>query len=282
MHQPPRLDVVAYLKGLSAGEVPALTTRIETTARVRFAVAQAIARGRVQFHFQPVVRSCNPRFPAFFEMLARIVLPDGRVLPAAAFLPHVEEGPLGRAIDRLALDAALEALAGDPALRVSINVSPRSMGDADWLARLAEAGRERRVTGRLILEITETAALEQSDQTLDFLEHARGFGCALALDDFGAGMTGFRQFRDFRFDIVKIDGCFAQGVSRSPDSRLLVECLVKIARHFEMLTVAERVECAADATCLEALGVDCFQGYRFGRPVAEPVLPAVSPLRKAG
>lgn len=283
MEQPPRLDPLAYLKSLASFETPAMAARIEGGARIRFTVAQALAQGRLGFHYQPVVRATNPRFPAFFEMLARLTLPDGQILPASAFMPHVEDGPLGRAIDRLALASACAALADDPALRVSVNLSPLAMGDADWLAILARAADiDRRVTGRLVIEITETAALEDSDQTLDFLDHVRGYGCAFALDDFGAGATGFRHFRDFRFDMVKIDGAFVQGVSRSADARVLVECLVKVARHFEMVTIAERVETEADAACLCALGVDCLQGYRYGRPAALPILPAEEPSRKAG
>lgn len=278
MEQPPRLDALAYLKSLGSGATPALTTRIETNARVRFTVAQALAQGRMHFHFQPVVSAANPRFPAFFEMLARLTLPNGQTLSAAAFMPHVEDGPLGRAIDRLALGAALEALSADSALRLSVNMSPLTMGDPEWLDMIAAAAdRDPRAVARLILEITETAAIENSDQTLDFMNHVRGLGCAFALDDFGAGATGFRHFRDFRFDIVKIDGDFAAGVSRSPDSRVLVECLVAVARHFEMMTVAERVEAEEDAETLRALGVDCLQGYRFGRPAALPVLPDAAP-----
>ena len=134
--------------------------RIEAKARLRFAVAQALAQGRIGFHYQPVVRAANPRLPAFFEMLARLRLPDGQMLPAGAFLPAVEDGPLGRAIDRLALAQALKALAGDPGLRLSVNMSPRSMGDEEWLAILAAAARGGSgVCGRLILEITEDAAM---------------------------------------------------------------------------------------------------------------------------
>jgi EAL domain-containing protein (putative c-di-GMP-specific phosphodiesterase class I) len=282
MHEPPRLDALSHLRALAAGRVPAVGP-IETGARVRFAVAQALAQGRLGFHFQPVVRADAPRFPAFFEMLARLALPDGHLLPAAAFLPHVEDGPLGRAVDRAALAAACAALADDPALRLAVNMSPRSMGDAGWLAILAEAAaRDRRVPARLILEITETAAIADAGLTRDFMGHVRGYGCAFAIDDFGAGATGFRHFRELRFDIVKIDGAFAQGVGRSPDARVLVECLVRVARHFEMTTVAERVECDDDAEALGALGVDCLQGYRFGRPAARPVLAPEEPRRRAG
>lgn len=273
MEQTPRISAADPLKALADGQPPARSPEIGARARARFAVAQALAQGRMTFHYQPVVKASDPRFPAFFEMLARLALPSGEIVPAGAFMPHVEGGPLGRAIDRLALTSALAALRADPSLRLSINMSPLSMGDADWLAILDRAAPDRRTAGRLIFEITETAALENSGQTLDFMDHVRGFGCAFALDDFGAGATGFRHFRDFRFDIVKIDGSFAHGVSRSPDAKVLIECLMAAARHFEMMTVAERVDCAEDAEVLRAMGVDCLQGYRFGRPAAVPTLP---------
>ncbi len=273
MQQTPRSDAAIWLERLAAGDPHPGLTRIESRTRVRFAVAQALAQGRIGFHFQPVVRSDDARFPAFFEMLARLTLPNGQILPAAAFMPVVENEALGRAIDRLALTAALEALAADPSLRLSVNMSPLSMGDPEWLDIIAAAAvTNRGATGRLILEITETAALENSSQTRDFLDHMRGFGCAFALDDFGAGATGFRNFRDFRFDIVKIDGSFAKDVHRAPDAQILVECLVTVARHFDMLTVAERVETVAEARYLRAAGVDCFQGYLHGRPAARPIL----------
>ncbi len=279
MDEMTRPDAFAYLRALAEGTSPPCE-RLEVKARTRFAVAKALAQGRIGFHYQPVVRAADPRFPAFFEMLARLVLPDGRVLPAAAFLPHVEEGALGREIDRLALRSACAALAADPCLRLSVNMSPLSMGDPEWLGALGEAAADPRVAQRLILEITETAAIEHCGQTLDFMEHVRGLGCAFALDDFGAGATGFRHFRDFRFDMVKIDGAFAQGASRSPDARALVDCLVRLARHFDMMTVAERIETASDAECLRALGVDCLQGYRFGRPAAEPRMPGAGEERR--
>lgn len=247
---------------------------VEPGARTRFRVAQALAQGRIVFHYQPVVRAANPRFPAFFETLARMRQPNGEVRPAGSFLPSVEAGPIGRAVDRLALVNALAVLAAHPGIRLAINMSPRSMGDAEWLDILAEgARRDRGACGRLILEITEAAAMEDPGQTVDFMDHARRSGCAFALDDFGAGATSFRYFRDFRFDMVKIDGSFVAGIAAARDAQVLVECLMAVARHFEMITVAERVETEADATWLRALGIDCLQGWLYGRPSARPEMP---------
>jgi len=276
MRPSPATDPFSLLDAADPGEA-ARARSIEAGARRRFAVAQALVQGRMTFHFQPVVRADRPGFPAFFEMLARMQMPTGEILSAGAFVPHVEKGPLGRIIDRLALSEALAALAADPTLRLSVNMSPHSMGDEEWLGILAAAHRGGTgVCGRLILEITETAAMDDPAQTIDFMDHVRRMGPAFALDDFGAGTTGFRHFRDFRFDMVKIDGGFVDGVHGSPDKRVLLECLVRLARHFEMIAVAERVESEADAAWLREIGVDCLQGYLYGRPATRAELPAAA------
>ena len=253
---------------------------VASNARSRFGVAQALAQGRIVFHYQPVVRSANPRFPAFFECLARMQGPGGEVRPAGAFLPLVEDGPIGRAIDRLALADALGAQRANPGIRLAINMSPLSMGDAEWLEILAEGTRlDRGACGRLILEITEAAAMQDPGQTVDFMDHVRQSGCAFALDDFGAGATSFRYFRDFRFDMVKIDGSFIAGIAAARDAQVLVECLMAVAKHFEMVTVAERVENTVDADWLRALGLDCLQGWLYGRPSARLEMPHESGAR---
>jgi EAL domain-containing protein (putative c-di-GMP-specific phosphodiesterase class I) len=275
MDQIPSPHIVPLFRAPEAAEAVVAESRLEARARVRFAVGQALAQGRMLFHFQPVVPARDPRRPAFFEMLARLRTPGGELHAAGAFLPAVEAGPLGRAIDRLALARALAVLKADPGLRLSLNMSPLSMGDADWLALFARAAREEpAVLGRLILEITEDAAVASADQTIDFMNHVRASGVAFALDDFGAGATGFRYFRDFRFDMVKIDGAFVRGVQAQPDAQVLVRALAAVARHFEMLTVAEFVETEAEARWLRDEGIDCLQGYLYGRASAAPGLGA--------
>jgi EAL domain-containing protein (putative c-di-GMP-specific phosphodiesterase class I) len=96
-------------------------------------------------------------------------------------------------------------------------------------------------------------------------------GISFALDDFGAGYTAFRYFKEFSFDIVKIDGQFIRGVARDPDNQVLTQALMMIARQFDMFTVAESVETADDADWLRAQGVDCLQGYLYGVPTTRPV-----------
>lgn len=273
MAQTPQLFSFAAATSPEVREVrPA--DRLERNARMRFAVAQALTHGRIRFDLQPVVRASRRDFPVFHELLARMVLPNGTVVPAGGFLPFVEDGPLGRAIDRLALSRALEMLAARPALRLAVNMSLLSMGDQDYLETLSNAAaRDPGVVGRLIIEITETTAIRDVGTTVAFMDFGRSLGVAFAIDDFGAGATGFRHFRDFRFDMVKIDGAFVEGVAGSPDCQVLIECLMAAARHFEMFVVAERVETAADAEWLERVGVDCLQGWLIGKPQPEIIEP---------
>ena len=182
----PKTQIDAFqLLGRSVPKLPDVAmTRIEANARLRFTVAQALAQNRVVFHYQPVVCASDPRVPAFHEMLARLRLPTGQILPAGAFLPTIEDCEIGRAIDRRALRTALAALARNPALRLSVNISPLSMGDEEWLAILSAAHRGGSgVCGRLILEITESQTIENSDQTIEFMAYVREMGPAFALDD---------------------------------------------------------------------------------------------------
>lgn len=118
------------------------------------------------------------------------------------------------------------------------------------------------------------------------LAAARTAGVCLALDDFGAGHTAFRHLRDWRFDIIKVAGCFARGVERSGDNQALFRALAGLARHFEAMVVAEGVETAAEATWLRGAGIDALQGYHLSRPSLDApwrdAAPARSGTRRAG
>jgi EAL domain-containing protein (putative c-di-GMP-specific phosphodiesterase class I) len=244
----------------------------ETIAMVR----RALDERRAVLAYQPVVQARLPGRAAFFEGFIRILSPEGRILPARDFLPAVEATELGRRIDCLALELGLAALAQEPGLRLSINLSARSIGYPAWLATLERGLRlEPTVAERLILEITESSAILMPDLVSVFMSEMQGRGICFALDDFGAGYTAFRYLKEFYFDIVKIDGQFIRNIAHDPDNQVLVQALVAIGRHFDMVTVAESVETAEDARWLVEIGVDCLQGYFFGVPSTE--LPWHSP-----
>ena len=240
--------------------------REETVAMVRRALDER--RGRLAF--QPVVQARMTNRAAFYEAFIRILDEKGRVIPARDFMGSVETHELGRRIDCLALEMALAALAQEPSIRLSVNMSARSIGYPQWLAVLERGLRARPdVAERLILEITESSAMLMPDLVTVFMADMQSRGICFALDDFGAGYTAFRYLKDFYFDIIKVDGQFIRGIARNPDNQVLSQALVSIARHFDMFTVAESVESEEDARYLVDIGFDCLQGYFYGVPSTE-------------
>src|SRR5262249_37864866 len=122
---------------------------------------------------------------------------------------------------------------------------------------------------RLIVEITETAALKDLDETARLITTVRAFGCRVALDDFGAGYTSFRQLHAMTVDAIKIDGSFVRSIEQRPEAQTIVRTLVGIADAFNLETVAECVETHAEAQVLSEMGVPYFQGFLYGRPTLE-------------
>ncbi len=256
--------------GLPQG-APACDMPAPGGAAVHAMVEAALAAGRVRLAFQPVVVAGPARSPAFYEGLIRLLDHAGRPIPASAFIGAVEATELGRRLDVLALRHGFAALRERPQLRLSVNLSPLTIGHPDWMAELERGiARDPTAAERLILELTERIAITMPDRVGAFIARLHGCGVAVAVDDFGAGCTAMRHLREFRFDILKIDGAICGDVARNPDNRALVMAIVSIARHFEMMTVAERIERTEDADALTGIGVDCLQGYLFAAPDLSP------------
>ncbi|MEP4196693.1 MAG: EAL domain-containing protein [Aliishimia sp.] len=234
-------------------------------------VTEAIAHKEALLAYQPIVRASKQSSIAFYEGLIRVLDGTGRVIPAKDFMPLVENMELGREIDVLALAKGCKALALVPQLRLSINMSARSIGYKPWMRTLERwLNRDESIGPRLILEITESSAMTMPELVIDFMDRLQMRGICFALDDFGAGYTALRYFKDFFFDVIKIDGQFIRDISNDSDNLALTRAMVTIGQQFEMLTVASRVETAADAEVLHHLGVDCLQGYYFGAPTTQP------------
>lgn len=244
-------------------------------------VAEAIRSRRVALAYQPVVLSRDPKRVAFHEGLVRVLEPNGRIIPARDFMSAVETHQLGREIDCAALEIGLTALAQRPELRLSINMSARSIGYPRWIRTLHHGlGAGETVGERLILEITESSAITMPELLTAFMEDVQKKGVAFAMDDFGAGYTAIRYFKDFMFDMVKIDADFTRNIQSDPDNQAIMKALIAVGRHFEMATVAEAVETPQEAACLQAMGVDCMQGFLFGAPSVRPPWAPVEAMKK--
>jgi len=243
----------------------------DTSTNVVRSVASALAENRLTVAFQPVVSARNTKIPAFHECLVRIRERNGEVTPAARFMPHVEGSDIGRLVDRAVLRKAVEVLKDTQRVRLSINLSANGVGDMDWLAILETACAAAPQCGEfLIIEITESAILNLTPEKFAFLNRLRDLGCSIALDDFGAGHTSIGQLGKFRFDFLKIDGSYIRDILENEDHQFLLRSMVSIARHFEMVSVAEMVEDQEAADLLTDMGIDCLQGYAFGKPSLTP------------
>lgn len=231
----------------------------------------AVKHKQCKLAFQPVVQARAPHDIAFYEGFIRVLDDTNRVIPAREFMPQVENTPIGRELDCIALEMGLRTLMRNPGIRLSINMSARSIGFGRWGRVLDRAlKRDSSLGERLILEISENSAMQVPELVADFMDRQQTRGIAFALDDFGASTFSFRYFRDFLFDAAKIDGQFIREIQSNPDNQALVRALIAAAREFEILVIAESVEFQPEAEFLVANGVECLQGYLFGAPSVIP------------
>jgi EAL domain-containing protein (putative c-di-GMP-specific phosphodiesterase class I) len=243
---------------------PARLMQIRSDALLANRVINAIEAGNMRLAFQPVVEAASGRV-VFHEALIRMVDGEGRTVEAGEFLPLAERLGFMRIIDSCALDLAMDTLQAFPQARLSINVSNASAEDPDWLSKLASRLRMAPdIAPRLIVEITESHAATDLAETCKFVKLLKDIGCAVAVDDFGAGYTSFTNLRALPVDIIKIDGTFARNLSDNRQNQVFIRSLLELARAFNVKTVVEWVENAETAAMLAGWGVDYLQGHRFG------------------
>lgn len=234
-------------------------------------VDDAVRGDRAVLAYQAIVPAGDPGRPAFYEGLIRVMDETCRIIPAKDFIATIEPTETGRLIDCAALQQGLQMMHDYPDLRLSLNMSARSIGYPEWNQILKRGlAADPTAAERLILEITESSAIHVPELVVNFMAALQQKGISFALDDFGSGFTSFRYLKQFYFDILKIDGQFIRGVAHDPDNQILTGALLSIARQFDMVCVAENVETAEDALYLQQIGMDCLQGYYFGAPTVRP------------
>jgi diguanylate cyclase (GGDEF)-like protein len=239
-----------------AGEAPRLD--LEAVA--------ALNERRVRIALQPVVTAKGRNF-AFSEALLRVErVQAGSYLAAAELVPLLENRGLVGLFDHRVLELAMALLAERPGETLSINVSPRSLADPEWLDGFeAGAMANPAAAKRLIVEITETATIEDPTRMAGVLTRIKQRGARIAIDDFGAGHTSLRHLRTFPIDILKLDGAFTQNLRRSTDDRFFVRTLLELAHHLGVETVAEWVDDELQASMLCDWGVTYLQGHLIGK-----------------
>lgn len=232
-------------------------------------IVTALNERRIALAYEPVVDARNRRV-VFYECLMRINRSDGSVAQANEIIPVAERVGLVRMLDFRVLELVVAELGAAPALQASVNVSPNSAIDPHWwqgLGALLRANSD--AASRLIIEITETAAIQDLDDARGFVTRVKDLGCRIAIDDFGAGHTSFRNLRKLGVDIVKIDGAFVPNIATSNDDRAFVRTLVDLSHRLGLKSVAEWVQDEETAALLTDWGCDCLQGALIGLATSE-------------
>ena len=263
-------ETLDIAKGKRRGSFLAYRPSVEREAlrrenvRATDEIVAALNERRIFLAYETVVSAAD-RKAAFYECLMRIRRADGTLINAGEIVPVAERLGLVRLLDHRVLELVVDEMIAAPELRASLNVSPASTTDPDWWAGLSTLLRANGgVANRLTVEITESAAIQDIDETRGFVARVKDLGCRIAIDDFGAGYTSFRNLRKLGVDIVKIDGAFVADIMRSEDDRAFVRTLIDLARRLKLATVAEWVQSEEAARMLQDWGCDYLQGVLVG------------------
>ncbi len=248
---------------------PEMDAQVKARRALEQQLAAALPCGQFHLAFQPQIGLESDRV-AGFEALLRWTHPERGAIAPGEFIPVAEECGLMDQIGAWVLSAACEAAAGWPAsAMVAVNVSAVQFRKGCILpavtAALAASGLP---PGRLELEITEAALLQNADAVVAALKELRALGVRISLDDFGTGYSSLSHLQRFAFDKIKIDRSFVQGLAGDSDRQAIMRALAGLGSSLGIEIVAEGVETAEQLAQLRALGCSGVQGYLIGRPLS--------------
>jgi diguanylate cyclase (GGDEF)-like protein/PAS domain S-box-containing protein len=250
-----------------------LLGKLSLSTRLR----KAVENQNWELHYQPIVDLVEGSMTGV-EALIRWNDPNGGLVQPGDFIPLAEEMGLIEAIGDWVVDELArqgEAWRADGLeLELSFNLSPRQLWQPEVGTRIMERIEAANLDPRRVLvEITETAAMTDPDRTLRILRDLRARGLRVALDDFGTGYSSLSRLKDLPVDVLKVDRSFVRDVSTQPANGSMVQAIVQLAHALGMTPLAEGIETQDDWLFLVERGCRLGQGYFFSRPVpAEDIL----------
>ena len=235
-------------------------------------IEQGLEENQFSLVYQPKI-NCADGSVAGFEVLSRWIHPEYGFIPPDYFIVKAEEFGL---IDRLTFQVIERSLSWfsrnyprlDYDYSLSINVSGKNLAESRLIEVLPEYCKNYNVArDKLILELTETAAMEDPVKSLDLLTRLRVKDFHLSIDDFGTGFSSMLQLVKLPFSEVKIDKSFVFTALKSEESRAVIQVTLDLARRLGLKTTAEGVEDQATFEYLREQGCELVQGYHFARPL---------------
>jgi diguanylate cyclase (GGDEF)-like protein len=242
--------------------------RAQARRMLEFDLQQAVHRNEFEVYYQPLVKIEDHEVIGF-EALLRWQHPDRGMIPPAEFIPVAEElgviVPLGEWVLRR---ACADAAGWPEPLAVAVNLSPVQFNDPDLASAVVRALDASGLPARrLVLEITESVLLQQSQHAVATLHRIRKLGVPISLDDFGTGYSSLSYLQSFPFDKIKIDQSFVRDVCRRRDCATIVRAVASLGLSLGMTTTAEGVETFEQLEQLKAMGCTEAQGFLFGVPM---------------
>ena len=240
---------------------------------LRAQLEKSLKEDRFELHFQPYFYT-DSKTLAGAEALLRLRDPQKGVLSPSAFIEVLEESHLITAVEEAMLEKLRDFLLSlTHPIKVSFNVSPRSLTNARFLETIRTISRD---VGRyLVLEVTERLLVQEAERARVFLEEVRKLGVRVAVDDFGTGYSSLAYLERLPVDFLKIDMSFVRRMTQSRRSLAIVDTLVNLAMKLGLQTIAEGVETEEEYKLLALLGCDIVQGYYLAKPMPRESLEAL-------
>ncbi|MBN8779307.1 MAG: EAL domain-containing protein [Thiobacillus sp.] len=274
-----RADIAMYQAkdaGKNTWRVFRADTEADTEMRTRLSwgerISNALDKGLFQLHFQGVYRAEDGTL-SHLEALIRMTdeRNPGQLIMPGHFIQLAEKSGRILDIDRWVIHEIVRRLAENPAIpSIALNLSGRSLSEPGLPQYIGDELRQAGVNpSRLIVEITETAAVSDLHDAQRMIEALRQLGCGVCLDDFGVGFASFAYLKHLHVDTIKIDGIFIRDLPSDPDNQVFVQAMVSVALGLGKSVVAEYVEDGPTLALLRQFGVDLVQGYFLDRPILD-------------
>ncbi len=248
----------------------AVLERLELEADLR----RAVERQELSVHYQSIVDLNSGRITGV-EALLRWSHPRRGFVPPSVFIPIAEESglivPIGRWVLHRACWQARQwqlQYAGEPPLSVTVNMSARQVQQPGLVTEVADALRDSGLPpDNLVVELTESVLMANTEQTLDRLQDLRMMGVQIAIDDFGTGYSSLSYLQRFPIDVLKIAKAFVDRIGPASDDAALARVIIALGRTLRLRTVAEGIENGQQLAILRQLGCELGQGYFFAKPL---------------
>jgi EAL domain-containing protein (putative c-di-GMP-specific phosphodiesterase class I) len=247
----------------------AMNQSVRHTLEKANALGSAVAERRFTLVYQPVVWLKDGQLH-HHEVLVRFG-DDASPFP---MIRMAEELDLIEGLDLAVIDTAIRELAGQPKLKLAVNISGRTITSPSFIAGVEPMIRGKAsLRGRLMFEITESAAIEDLSVADRHIQALRNLGCMVCLDDFGAGAASLAYLQQLALDVIKIDGRYIRELQHGGRESTFIRHLVGMCAELKVKTLAEMVENAAAEEAVRKAGVDFAQGFHYGAPAAKPEQP---------